>query len=50
MSGNVIDLDNHTVENRQVVLENDMVEHWRSIYKEQDLLNDTLSQVLDDQG
>ena len=50
MSGNVIDLDNHTVENRQVVLENDMVEHWRSIYKEQNLLNDTLSQVLDDQG
>ena len=49
MSGNVIDLDNHTVENRQVVLENDMVEHWRSIYKEEETLNNTLSDVLDEQ-
>ncbi len=50
MSGNVIDLDNHTVENRQVVLENDMVEHWRSIYKEDETLNSTLTHVLDDNG
>lgn len=50
MSGNVIDLDNHTVENRQVVLENDMVEHWRSIYKEDETLNSILTRVLEDNG
>lgn len=42
----VIRMDNHTVENRQVVLENEMVEKWRSIYKESDDLSKTLSKVL----
>lgn len=48
MAENVIDLDNHTVENRQVVLENDMVEHWRSVYKEEGFLNSNLAGVLRD--
>ena len=42
----VIRMDNHTVENRQVVLENEMVEKWRSIYKESDDLSNALSRVL----
>jgi len=42
----VIRMDNHTVENRQVVLENEMVEKWRSIYKESDGLSQVLSGVL----
>ena len=48
MAENVISLDNHTVENRQVVLENDMLEHWSSIYKESDYLDKSLSDVLRD--
>lgn len=43
---NAIRMDNHTVENRQVVLENEMVEKWRSIYKESDGLSKALVQVL----
>lgn len=31
-----------------MVLENDMVEKWRSVYKKSDELNSDLSQVLDD--
>ena len=45
---NNIRVVNHIVENRQVVLENDMVEKWRSVYKKSDELNSDLSQVLDD--
>ena len=37
---------NHIVENRQVVLENDMVEKWRSVYQESEELNNNLSQIL----
>ena len=42
----MIRMDNHTVENRQVVLENEMVEKWRSIYKESDALSKSLAGVL----
>ena len=42
----IIRMDNHTVENRQVVLENEMVEKWRSIYKESDNLSDALEKIL----
>ena len=48
MAENVISLDNHMVENRQVVLENDMLEHWSSIYKESDNLKKSLSDILKD--
>lgn len=48
MADNVISLDNHTVENRQVVLETDMVEHWSSIYKEGEYLNSSLAGILKD--
>ena len=34
MENAVIGLDSHTVENRKVVLENDMIEQWSSVYKE----------------
>lgn len=43
-----ISMDSHTVDNRRVVLENEMVERWRSIYKECDSLSDSLSEVLSD--
>lgn len=32
----MIGLDSHTVENRKVVLENDMIEQWSSVNKESD--------------
>lgn len=43
---NNIRVVNHIVENRQVVLENDMVEKWRSVYRESDELNSNLFQIL----
>ena len=43
----VIGLDSHTVENRKVVLENDMLEQWSSIYKESDSLSTALVKILD---
>ena len=43
---NNIRVVNHIVENRQVVLENDMVEKWRSVYQESEELNNSLSQIL----
>ncbi len=41
-----ISTDSHTVDNRRVVLENEMVERWRSVYKESDGLSANLSEVL----
>ena len=43
----VIGLDSHTVENRKVVLENDMLEQWSSVYKESGGLATALVKVLD---
>lgn len=43
---NNIRMDNHIVENREVVLENDMIEKWRAIYRETDYLSETLSEML----
>ena len=39
MENAVIGLDSHTVENRKVVLENDMIEQWSSVNKESDNLS-----------
>ena len=47
---NNIQMTDHVVENRQVVLENDMVEKWRSIYKESDALANNLEQVLQERN
>lgn len=47
MENTVIGLDSHTVENRKVVLENDMIEQWSSVYKESDGLYAALSKVLE---
>lgn len=46
MENAVIGLDSHTVENRKVVLENDMIEQWGSVYKESDSLSSALTKVL----
>ena len=48
MENAVIGLDSHTVENRKVVLENDMIEQWSSVYKESDSLSSALAKVLSD--
>ena len=43
----IIGLDSHTVENRKVVLENDMLEQWSSVNKESDELGSVLGNILD---
>ena len=47
LENNAIQMDQHVVENRQVVLENDMIEKWRPIYRESTYLSDTLGDLLD---
>lgn len=49
LESNIIHMDSHMVENRQVVLENDMLERWRSVYKESGGLSDALEEVLQEQ-
>ena len=46
MENAVIGLDSHTVENRKVVLENDMIEQWSSVNKESDNLSSARTKVL----
>ena len=48
MEETVIGLDSHTVENRKVVLENDMIEQWSSVNKESDGLYAALAKLLDE--
>lgn len=43
---NTIQMDAHMVEKNQLILQNDMNEKWRSIYKESDGLNVELQQFL----
>ncbi len=47
---NIVRVANNAVENRQLVLENDMVDRWSSIYKENSSLNMELSRVLSENG
>ena len=47
---NTILMDKHVVENRQVVLENEMVEHWTKIYKENEILSTALQQILNEKN
>lgn len=48
MENSIIQMNNHLVQNRQVVLENEMNEKWRSIYKECEGLNNSLDKLLED--
>lgn len=48
MEDTMIGLDSHTVENRKVVLENDMIEQWSSVNKESDGLYAALARLLDE--
>ena len=50
MEQNVILVNSHMVENRQVVLENDMINQWSSISNESENLGTYLEQVLQDQN
>lgn len=43
---NTIQMDAHMVEKNQLILQNDMNEKWRSIYKESDGLNESLGKIL----
>ena len=45
---NTIQMDAHMVEKNQVILENDMIEKWRSIYEEKDDLASELQGILDE--
>lgn len=47
---NTIRMDTHVVENSQVVLENEMVEKWRSVYRSSDELSADLLKVLEKHG
>ncbi len=47
---NIIRMDTHVVENSQVVLENEMVEKWRSVYRSSDELSASLLKVLEKHG
>ena len=46
MEENIVNTDSHMVDNRRVVLENDMIEHWSSVNKESGGLTDALSGLL----
>lgn len=46
IENNIVRMDSHTVENRQIVLENEMIEYWSKVYKENTLLSDELSSFL----
>ena len=43
---NTVRMDRHTVQNRQVILKNDMIEHWRSVYHEEEWLSQKLAGFL----
>ncbi len=45
-----VSMDHHIIENRQVVLENEMIQEWGHIYYESDDLELALTQVLDQYG
>lgn len=46
LENNTIRVDNHLVQNSKVVLENDMIENWRSVCMESDMLAEELSVLL----
>ena len=50
MERSAVDIDQNIVENRKVVLESAMVDQWSSIRKESGYLNNTLEQLLLEQG
>ena len=50
LENNTIQMDAHMVEKSQVILQNDMIEKWRAVYKESDGLDDKLSQLLKTKG
>ena len=41
LENNTIQMDEHMIEKSQVVLQNDMIEKWRAVYKESDELDET---------
>lgn len=47
---NTVRMDRHTVQNRQVILKNDMIEHWRSVYHEEEWLSQKLAGFLESEA
>ena len=41
LENNTIQMDEHMIEKSQVVLQNDMIEKWRAVYKESDELDES---------
>ena len=50
LENNTIQMDAHMVEKSQVILQNDMIEKWRAVYKESDGLDEQLSEILKTNG
>ena len=50
LENNTIQMDEHMIEKSQVVLQNDMIEKWRAVYKESDGLDEKLSEILKTNG
>ena len=50
MEGNAVDIDQAIVENREVVLEGDMVSRWSAVRTEGDHVNAELEKILDTSG
>ena len=46
MAKSIVNMDSHIVENAHVILENEMVEHWRTIGRDKDFLSDSLEKRL----
>ena len=49
-ANNSISMDSHVVENRRVVLENEMLEHWGRVYRESAWRAENLEEVLHNNG
>ncbi len=50
LENNTIQMDAQMVGKSAVILENDMIEKWRSIYKESEMLEEQMEAVLEEQG
>ena len=46
MAKSIVNMDSHIIENAHVILENEMVEHWRTIGRDKDFLSESLEKLL----
>jgi len=50
LEDNAVSMDRRIIENRQVVLENEMIQKWSSVYEESDSLDQVLETTLEQHG